>query len=147
MVVMVVVLRYYLGLGERRCLHQGLVLVCLERTQRGLASMVCTCSMACSCCSVRGCPGTMANEGGGIMRGGARMMLGLGPKFCGMTSVGVPGVVLCWSARGHWDQVVAVGAGVVMFALPLDSLGRICGRDSLMFETNQRGRDSLRWLG
>lgn len=81
------------------------------------------------------------------MRGGARTMLGLGPRFCGMTRVVVPGVALCWSARGDWDRVVAVGAGVVMFALPLDILGRICGRDSLMCETNQRGRDSLRWLG
>ncbi|KAL3186178.1 hypothetical protein MRX96_027911 [Rhipicephalus microplus] len=53
--------------------------------------MVCVGSMACSCCSVSGCPGTMANEGGDIMRGGARKMLGLGPRFCGMTSVGVPG--------------------------------------------------------
>ncbi|KAL3218277.1 hypothetical protein MRX96_031632 [Rhipicephalus microplus] len=30
----------------------------------GWASMVCVGSMACSCCSVSGCPGTMANEGG-----------------------------------------------------------------------------------
>ncbi|KAL3170666.1 hypothetical protein MRX96_044119 [Rhipicephalus microplus] len=53
--------------------------------------MVCVGGMACSCCSVSGCPGTMANEGGDNMRGGARKMLGLGPRFCGMTSVGVPG--------------------------------------------------------
>lgn len=33
---MMVVLRQYLRLGERRYLHQGLVLVCLERKQRGL---------------------------------------------------------------------------------------------------------------
>ncbi|KAL3198263.1 hypothetical protein MRX96_014459 [Rhipicephalus microplus] len=37
------------------------------------------------------------------------------------------GVALCWAARGDWDRVVAAAEGVVMFALPLDSLGRICG--------------------
>lgn len=35
-VVVMVVMRQYLRLGERRYLHQGLVLVCLERTQCGL---------------------------------------------------------------------------------------------------------------
>lgn len=35
-VVMVVVVRQYLWLGERWYLHQSLVLVCLERAQRGL---------------------------------------------------------------------------------------------------------------
>ncbi|KAL3242960.1 hypothetical protein MRX96_047651 [Rhipicephalus microplus] len=53
------------------------------------------------------------------------------------------GVALCWAARGDWDRVVAAAEGVVMFALPLDSLGRICGCLGWM----SRGAPEVRGLG
>ncbi|KAL3185424.1 hypothetical protein MRX96_005448 [Rhipicephalus microplus] len=62
---------------------------------------------------------------------------------CGAGTGAGRGVALCWAARGDWDRVVAAAEGVVMFALPLDSLGRICG----CFGWMSRGAPEVRGLG
>lgn len=62
---------------------------------------------------------------------------------CGAGTGAGCGVALCCAARGDWDRVVAVAAGVVMLALPLDSLGRICG----CFGWMRRGAPAVRGLG
>ncbi|KAL3224713.1 hypothetical protein MRX96_049434 [Rhipicephalus microplus] len=46
---------------------------------------------------------------------------------CGAGTGAGRGVALCWAAGKDWDRMVAAAEGVVMSALPLDSLGRICG--------------------
>lgn len=53
------------------------------------------------------------------------------------------GVALCCAARGDWDRVVAVAAGDVMLALPLDSLGKSCG----CFGWMSRGAPTVRGAG
>ncbi|KAL3196808.1 hypothetical protein MRX96_045079 [Rhipicephalus microplus] len=58
---------------------------------------------------------------------------------CGAGTGAGRGVALCWAARGDWDRVVAAAEGVVMFALPLDSLGRICGCFGWMSRGGTRG--------
>ncbi|KAL3197447.1 hypothetical protein MRX96_044890 [Rhipicephalus microplus] len=58
---------------------------------------------------------------------------------CGANTGVGRGVALCWAARGDWDRVVAAAEGVVMFALPLDSLGRICGCFGWMTRGGTRG--------
>ncbi|KAL3240819.1 hypothetical protein MRX96_047909 [Rhipicephalus microplus] len=62
---------------------------------------------------------------------------------CGAGTGAGRGVALCWAARGDWDRVVAAAEGVVMFALPLESLGRICG----CFGWMSRGAPEVRGLG
>ncbi|KAL3196528.1 hypothetical protein MRX96_045176 [Rhipicephalus microplus] len=62
---------------------------------------------------------------------------------CGAGTGAGRGVALCWAARGDWDRGVATAEGVVMFALPLDSLSRICG----CFGWMSRGAPEVRGLG